>query len=126
MFASNSGTEVGVVSNGELDGDDNSPVMVKTVQVGAEWVSDVIVVVGRRGSGAEWAAGVIAVVGRQGRGTGITIWVKLPAPLSGGVSVASDRSRTQVACDNRRAAANLRCGRMTVMAWSCRKRRWLR
>ena len=35
MFASNSGTEVGVVSNGELDGDDNSPVMVKTVQVGA-------------------------------------------------------------------------------------------
>ena len=36
MLASNSGTEVGVVSNGELDRDDNSPVMVKTVQVGTE------------------------------------------------------------------------------------------
>ena len=51
MFASNSGTEVGVVSNGELDGDDNSPDMVKTVQVGAEWAAGVIVVVGRRGGG---------------------------------------------------------------------------
>ena len=75
MFASNSGTEVGVVSNGELDGDDNSPVMVKTVQVGTEWAADVIVVVGRRGSGTEWAAGVIVVVGRRGSGTGIIIWV---------------------------------------------------
>ena len=73
MFASNSGTEVGVVSNGELDGDDNSPVMVKTVQAGTEWAADVIVVVGRRGSGAEWAAGVIVVVGRRGSGTGIII-----------------------------------------------------
>ena len=45
MFASNSGTEVGVVSNGELDGDDNSPVMAKTVQVGAEWAADEIVLV---------------------------------------------------------------------------------
>ena len=40
----------------------------------------------------------------------------LPVSLSGGVSVASDRSRTQVARDNRRAAAYLRCGRMAVMA----------
>ena len=38
MFASNSSTEVGVVSNGELDGDDNSPVVVKTVQVGTHTV----------------------------------------------------------------------------------------
>ena len=48
------------------------------------------------------------------------------ASVSGGASVARDRSRTQVARDNRRAAADLRCGRMAVMAWSCRKRRWLR
>ena len=75
MFASNSGTEVGVVSNGELDGDDNSPVMAKTVQVGSEWAANVIVVVGRRGSGAERVAGVIAVVGWRGSGTGIITWV---------------------------------------------------
>ena len=49
-----------------------------------------------------------------------------PASVPGGVSVARDRSRTQVARDNRRAAADLRCGRVAVMAWSCRKRRWLR
>ena len=58
MFAANSGTEVGVVSNGEFDGDDNSPVVVKAVQVGAQW-----------------AAGIIVVVGRRGSGTGITIRV---------------------------------------------------
>ena len=53
MFASNSGTKVGVVSDGELDGDDDAPVVVKTVQVGAEWaVSAVVVVVDRRGSAA--------------------------------------------------------------------------
>ena len=51
MFAADSGTEVGVVSNGEFDGDDNSPVVVKTVQVGAEWAAGVNVVIGRRGSG---------------------------------------------------------------------------
>ena len=51
MLASNSGTEVGVVSNGELDGDDNSPVMIKTVQVWAQWAAGVIVVVGRRRGG---------------------------------------------------------------------------
>ena len=71
MFASNSGTEVGVVSNGELDGDDNSPVMVKTVQVGTEWGAGVIVDIGRWGSGTERAAGVIAAVGWRGSGTGI-------------------------------------------------------
>ena len=109
MFAANSGTEVGVVSNGEFDGGDDSPVVVKTVQVGAEWAASVVVVVGRRGSG-----------------TGIMIRVTTRAPMLGGVSVASDRSRSQVARDNRRAAADLRCGRMAVMAWSCRKRRWLR
>ena len=52
MFASNSGTEVGVVSNGELDGDDNSPIMVKAVQAGAEWAAGVVVVVVNRGCGA--------------------------------------------------------------------------
>jgi hypothetical protein len=73
MFAANSDIEVGVVSNGELDGDNNSPVVVKTVQVRTEWADDVVVVVGRRGSGAEWAAGVIVVVGRRGRGAGVVI-----------------------------------------------------
>ena len=81
MFASNcSDTEVGVVSNGELDGDDNSPVMAKTVQVGTEWGAGVIVVVGRRGSGTERAAGVIVVVGRRGDGIGIIIWVTTREP----------------------------------------------
>ena len=52
MFAANSGTEVGVVSDGEFDGNDNASVVVKTVQVGAKWAAGVIiVVVGRRGSG---------------------------------------------------------------------------
>ena len=51
----------------------------------------------------------------------------LPPVLSpGGASIASDRSRIQVARDKRRAVADLRCGRMAVMAWSCRSRRWLR
>ena len=70
-FASNSGTEVGVVSNGELDGDDNPPVMIKTVQVGSQWAANIIVIVGRRGSGTERAAGVIVAVGWRGSGTGI-------------------------------------------------------
>ena len=126
MFASNSGTEVGVISNGELDGDDNSPVMVKTVQVGAEWGAGVIVVVGRRGGGTERAAGVIVVVGPGEEMALVSSAGLLPASVLGGVSIASDRSRTQVARDNRRAAADLRCGRMAVMAWSCRRRRWLR
>ena len=43
----NSCTEVGVVSDGEFDGNDDAPVVVKTVQVGAKWVAGVIVVVGR-------------------------------------------------------------------------------
>ena len=47
VFASNSGTEVGVVSDGEFDGNDDAPVVVKTVQVGAKWAAGVIVVVGR-------------------------------------------------------------------------------
>ena len=56
MFAANSGTEVGVVGDGEFDGNDDAPVVVKTVQAGA-----------KRG------AGVIVVVGRCGIGTGIII-----------------------------------------------------
>ena len=75
MIASNSGTEVGVARNGELDGDGNSPVMVKTVQAGTEWAAYGIVVVSRRGRKAEWAVGVIVVVGRRGSGTDIIIWV---------------------------------------------------
>ena len=57
------------------NGDDNSPVMAKAVQVGTEWAADVIVVVGRRESGTDRAAGVIVVVGRRGNGLGIIIWV---------------------------------------------------
>ena len=45
MFAANSGTEVGVVSDGEFDGNNNAPVVVKTVQVGAKWAAGVIIVV---------------------------------------------------------------------------------
>ena len=67
MFAANSGAEVGVVSNGEFDGDDNAPVVVKTVQVGAEW-----------------AAGIIVVVGRWGSGTGIIIRVTIRAVVGRG------------------------------------------
>ena len=52
MFAANSGTEVGVVGDGEFDGNNNAAVVVKTVQVGAKWAAGVIIViVGRRGSG---------------------------------------------------------------------------
>ena len=31
MLAANSGTEVGIVGDGELDGNDNAPAMVKAV-----------------------------------------------------------------------------------------------
>ena len=55
MFASNSGAEVGVVSNSELDGDDNSTVMAKTVQVGTEWAAGVIIVVGLAGGEVGWS-----------------------------------------------------------------------
>ena len=105
MFASDSGTKVGVVSDGEIDGNDDAPVVVKTVQVGAEWVTSAVVVgVDRRGSA--------------------TIAIRaLLASMPGGARVASDRSRTQVARDSRRAVADLSCGRMAVMAWLCRKRR---
>ena len=59
MFASNCGTKVGVVSsNGELDGDDDTPVVVKTVQVGAEWAAGVVVVVVDRRGGAAIATRV--------------------------------------------------------------------
>ena len=113
MFAADSGTEVGVVSDGEFDGNDNAPVVVKTVQVGAKWAAGVIIVVGRW----QLTGGEVALASSSGL---------LPVSLSGGVNIASDRSRIQVARDNRRAAADSRCGRMAVMAWSCRSRRWLR
>ena len=66
VFAANSGTEVGVVSDGEFDGNDNAPVVVKTVQIGAKRAAGVIVVVGRRGSGTGITIRVVArvVVGR--------------------------------------------------------------
>ena len=47
MFAANSGAEVGVVGDGEFDGNDDAPVVVKTVQVGAKRAAGVIVVIGR-------------------------------------------------------------------------------
>ena len=48
MFAANSGAEVGVVGDGEFDGNGDAPVVVvKTVQVGAKRAAGVIVVVGR-------------------------------------------------------------------------------
>ena len=108
VFASNSGTKVGVVRNGELDGDDDAPVMVKTVHVGAKWLP-----------ASSSSLSIAEVAGLPPSGS-------LLVSLSGGASAASDRSRTQVARDGSRVAADLRCGRMAVMAWSCRKRRWLR
>ena len=51
MLAPNSDTKVGVISDGELDGNDCAPVVVEAVQVGAERaVSVVVVVSNRRGS----------------------------------------------------------------------------
>ena len=64
MFASNSGTKVCVVSDGELDGDDDAPVVVGRVQVGEEWAATVVVVVvDRRGSAtiAIWVATRVTV-----------------------------------------------------------------
>ena len=105
MLAPNSSTKVGVVSDGELDGNDGAPAVVETIQVGAELaVSVVAVVINFRGS--------------------TTIATRVASvSFSGGASVASERSRTQVTRDNRRVAAHLRWGRMAVMAWSCRERR---
>ena len=51
MFAANSGAEVGVVGDGEFDGNNDAPAVVKTVQVGAKRAAGVIIAVGRRGSG---------------------------------------------------------------------------
>ena len=101
----NSDAKVGVGSDGEVDGKDCAPVVVEAVQAGAERaVSAVVVVSNRRGS------------------TTIATRVAIRVTV-GRASVASDRSRTQVARGNKRVAADLRCGRMTVTAWSCRKRR---
>ena len=103
MFAANSGAEVGVVGDGEFDGNNDAPVVVKTVQVGAKRAAGVL-------------ASSSSLVGEGGAlvsSSGL-----LSASSSGGASVASDRSRIQVARDNRRVAADLRCGRMAVMAWS--------
>ena len=111
MFAPNSGTKVGVVSDGELDGNDGAPVVVETVQVGAERAVSVIAVVVNRGSTSSTTTATPGL---------------LFVSSSGGASVASDRSRTQVVRYNRRVVADLRCGRTAEMAWSCRKCCWLR
>ena len=50
MLAPNSDTKVGVVSDGELDGNYCAPVVVEAVQVGAERAASVVVVSNRRGS----------------------------------------------------------------------------
>ena len=105
------GTKVGVVSDGELDGNDGAPVVVETVQVGAERAVSVIAVVVNRGSTSSTTTATPGL---------------LFVSSSGGASVASDRSRTQVVRYNRRVVADLRCGRTAEMAWSCRKCCWLR
>ena len=99
MFAPNSGTKVGVVSDGELDGND--------------WQYRP----GRSGlSALSSSLGTAEVAPLSPSGS-------LSKSLSGGAGAASDRSRTQVARDNKQVAADLRCGRTAVMAWSCHKRR---
>ena len=107
MLAPNSDAKAGIVSDGELDGNDCAPVVVEAVQVGAERAASAVVVVSNR-------RGSTTIASPPG---------SLSESLSGGASIASDRSRTQVARDNKRVAADLRCGRTAMMAWSCRKRR---
>ena len=53
-------TKVGVVSDGELDGDNGAPVMVKAVQVRAERAVSVVAIAVHRGSTAirEFICGV--------------------------------------------------------------------
>ena len=99
-------TKVGVVSDGKIDGDNDAPVMVETVQVGAErTVSVVVIVVVRRGSAV--TPTLVSLIIAVGRGE------HRQRALPG----------SQVARDNRRVAADLRCGSIAVMAWSCRRRR---
>ena len=50
MLAPDGRTKIGVVSNGELDGDNSAPVMVKAVQARAERAVSAVAVVVRRGS----------------------------------------------------------------------------
>ena len=50
MLASDGRTKIGVVSNGELDGDNSAPVMVKAVQARAERAVSAVAVIVRRGS----------------------------------------------------------------------------
>ena len=66
------------------------------------------------------------------------LWLLSPASFVGsnatlggkvgteGVESQLDPTRGARSNSPNRAAADLRCGRMAVMAWSCRKRRWLR
>ena len=69
VFGSNSGTKIGVVSDGELDGDDDAPVMVETVQVGAKRAaaSIVVVVIDRRGSATTARIATLVAVGEGER-----------------------------------------------------------
>ena len=66
VFTPDSRTKVGVVSNGELDGDNDALVMVETVQVGAERAVGVVTVVVRRGGAV--TSTPVAIVIAVGRG----------------------------------------------------------
>ena len=79
VFASNSGTKAGVVSNSGLYGDDNAPVVVKTVQVRAERAASAVVVVANRRGGA---ATTIRVTTRVTAGRGERRQRSFPDPGS--------------------------------------------
>ena len=68
MFAPNSGAKAGVVSDSKLDGNDDAPVVVETVKVGAERAFSVVVVAtNRRGSTTIATRAAIRVIVGGGR-----------------------------------------------------------
>jgi len=65
MLSPDGRTKIGVVSDGERDGDNGAPVMVKAVQVRAERAISVVAVAVHRGSATTTIlVTVISIVGR--------------------------------------------------------------
>ena len=106
MLSPNSDAKVGVVSDGEFDGNDCAPVVVEAVQVGAERAITVVVVGSNRG-GSTTIATRVAIQVTVGRGK------RRERSFAGPSS-----SRQQA----RHSGFEVR-GEIAVMAWSCRKRR---
>ena len=104
--------KVGVVSDGELDRDNNTPVMVEAVQVRAERAVSVVAVIAVGGCTSTIIS--VEVTRSLSRSGGASASEVAPARLSwsrslsrpGGASVAREQSGTHVARDNRQAAAD--------------------